>query len=162
MGINERPQRHSRPRYFLYLTGIVLLPIIIVFLILAIVVVARGDWSWVSSTATFISASGPCVSTGTTGRFSCDVTVAVDGLPGTHKLHVFTDKMTIDRGTTWPVQYEKSNEDATLTTDLSTKPSTKKSILMILGVVMAVLTENQRGRYKKIKGQPRPRKFLVW
>lgn len=119
---------------------LILLPLAFITLIGTFVYVARSKWTWVKSTARFVSAPDPCSMTGTTDLYACKVNVTVDGLPGdTFELHVPSNRPTIEPGSTWPVQYLTSEEQSTLTTDMTPQASTKKQVLWILGIFAALV-----------------------
>jgi len=117
-------------------TTLILTPLLVVVLIIGMVVAATYQRGWQQSTATATADVNDCPSNSAKGKgWTCAVKVSVNGLPGDLDLKVEESKSFVKAGETWPVAYDASKVQATLTTLVMT-PRNRLIIEAVLGVFL--------------------------
>jgi hypothetical protein len=120
-------------------TTLILTPLLVVALIVGMIFVSRYQKGWTKSTAKAIEDVKDCPSNSNkTNGWTCAVKVTVDGLPSSANgidLKVDVPQSSVASGQTFPVAYDTSKPEQTLTAAVLT-PGGRMTIEVILGVVL--------------------------
>ena len=120
-------------------TTLILTPLLVVALIVGIIMASRYQKGWTSSRATVVADVKDCPSNSNkTNGWTCPVKVTVDGLPSSANgvdLKVDVPQSSVTAGQTFPVMYDPSKPDQTLTASVLT-PGGRTTLEVVLGVML--------------------------